>query len=229
MSIFYIFYFIFLIGISILFIYIGILRKNDFEKRVDIFYPYRQLSEKREAYMRKVSKHNRIVFALLLLPFFVLIYALLRDDYQEIKEADASIINHHFLLLLAALLPVLMVYYIIYYVQQRSKKAKRMLLEQMSDTDFELLLKIRDNFSFPYKYDPPFVLCNNHLYIFLFHTIKEIDPTQIISVKWHSTKYGFLVRIKDPKAKVTVFNISKSALPLFLQIVGQYTELKFNY
>ena len=229
MSIFYIFYFILLIGISILFIYIGILRKNDFEKRVDIFYPYRQLSEKREAYMRKVSKHTRIMFALLLLPFFVLIYALLRDDYQEIKEADASIINHHFLLLLAALLPVLMVYYIIYYVQQRSKKAKRMLLEQMSDTDFELLLKIRDNFSFPYKYDPPFVLCNNHLYIFLFHTIKEIDPTQIISVKWYSTKYGFLVRIKDPKAKVTVFNISKSALPLFLQIVGQYTELKFNY
>ena len=99
--------------------------------------------------MRKVSKHNRIMFALLLTAFFCLIYALLRDDYQEIKEADASIINHHFLLLLAALLPVLMVYYIIYYVQQRSKKAKRMLLEQMSDTDFELLLKIRDNFSFP--------------------------------------------------------------------------------
>ena len=66
--------------------------------------------------------------------------------------------------------------------------------------------------------------CVTITYIF-----KEIDPTQITSVKWYSTKYGFLVRIKDPKAKVTVFNISKSALPLFLQIVGQYTELKFNY
>ena len=116
-----------------------------------------------------------------------------------------------------------MVYYIIYYVQQRSKKAKRMLLEQMSDTDFELLLKIRDNFSFPYKYDPPFVLCNNHLYIFLFHTIKEIDPTQIISVKWYSNRHRFIVRIKDPK--LTVISISKSALPIFLQIVEQYTKL----
>ena len=229
MSIFYIFYFILLIGISILFIYIGILRKNDFEKRLDIFYPYRQLPQKREAYMQKVSKYNHIMFALFLLPFFILAYVLFKENYQEISEANTPFSDKDLMLMLAIFLPLFVYYYIIFYIQKRSKKAKRMLLEKMSDTDFELLLKLRDNLSFPYKYDPPFLLCNNHLYIFLFHTIKEIDPTQIISVKWYSTKYGFLVRIKDPKAKVTVFNISKSALPLFLQIVGQYTELKFNY
>ena len=224
MSIFYIFYFILLISILILFIYIGILRKNAFEERLATFYPYRQLSEKREAYIRKVSKHNRIMFALLLLPFFVLIYAMLGNDYQEIKGADAEVINHHFLLLLAALLPVLMLYYIIYYVQQRNKKARRMLLEQMSDADFELLLRIRDSFFFPYKYDPPFVLCKKRLYIFLFHTIKEIDPTQIISIKSTRTRNVFLVRIKSPK--VTVFSTSEIGLSLFLQIVGQYTKVE---
>ena len=164
--------------------YFIVVRKNEFEKRLDIFYPYRQLSQKREAYMQKVSKYNHI---------------------------------------LATLLPLFVCYYIIFYIQKRSKKAKHMLLEEMSDTDFERLLKLRDNLSFPYKYDPPFVLCNNHLYIFLFHTIKEIDPTQIISVKWYSNRHRLIVRIRDPK--VTVLSISKSALDIFLQIVEQYTKL----
>ena len=205
--------------------YFVVMRKNDFEKRLAIFYPYRQLPQKREAYMQKVSKYSSIIFALFLLPFFFLVYILFKENYQEISEANTSFSDENLMLILATLLPLFVCYYIIFYMQKRSRKAKRMLLEQMSDTDFELLLKLRDNLSFPYKYDPPFVLCNNHLYIFLFHTIKEIDPTQIISVKWYSNRHRFIVRIKDPKAKVTVLSISKSALDIFLQIVEQYTKL----
>ena len=205
--------------------YFVVMRKNDFEKRLAIFYPYRQLPQKREAYMQKVSKYSSIIFALFLLPFFFLVYILFKENYQEISEANTSFSDENLMLILATLLPLFVCYYIIFYMQQRSRKAKRMLLEQMSDTDFELLLKLRDNLSFPYKYDPPFVLCNNHLYIFLFHTIKEIDPTQITSVKWYSNRHRFIVRIKDPKAKVTVLSISKSALDIFLQIVEQYTKL----
>jgi hypothetical protein len=157
--------------------YFVVVRKNDFEKRIDIFYPYRQLSQKREVYMQKVSKNNHIMFALLLLPFFILVYVLLKDNYQEISKTDTSFSNENLMTILVTLLPLFVGYCILFYIQKRSKKAKRMLLEQMSDSDFELLLKIRDNFSFPYKYAPPFMLCNNHLYIFLFHTIKEIVPT----------------------------------------------------
>ena len=174
---------------------------------------------------QKVSKYSYIIFALFLLPFFFLVYILFKENYQEISEANTSFSDENLMLILATLLPLFVCYYIIFYMQKRSRKAKRMLLEQMSDTDFELLLKLRDNLSFPYKYDPPFVLCNNHLYIFLFHTIKEIDPTQITSVKWYSNRHGFIVRIKDSKAKVTVLSISKSALDIFLQIVEQYTKL----
>ena len=204
--------------------YFVVMRKNDFEKRLAIFYPYRQLPQKREAYMQKVSKYNHIMFALFLLPFFILVYVLFKENYQEISKANTSFSNENLMILLATLLPLFVCYYIIFYIQKRSKKAKHMLLEEMSDTDFERLLKLRDNLSFPYKYDPPFVLCNNHLYIFLFHTIKEIDPTQIISVKWYSNRHRLIVRIRDPK--VTVLSISKSALPIFLQIVEQYTKLK---
>ena len=201
------------------------MRKNEFENRLTNFYSYRQLPQKREAYMQKVGKYNHIMFALFLLPFFILVYVLFKENYQEISEANTPFSDENLMLMLAIFLPFFVCYYIIFYIQQRSKKAKRMLLEKMSDTDFELLLKLRDNLSFPYKYDPPFVLCNNHLYIFLFHTIKEIDPTQITSVKWYSNRHGFIVRIKDPKAKVTVLSISKSALDIFLQIVEQYTKL----
>ena len=203
--------------------YFVVMRKNDFEKRLAIFYPYRQLSQKREAYMQKVSKYSSIIFALFLLPFFFLVYILFKENYQEISEANTSFSDENLMLILATLLPLFVCYYIIFYMQKRSRKAKRMLLEQMSDTDFELLLKLRDNLSFPYKYDPPFILCNNRLYIFLFHTIKEIDPTQIISVNWYSNRHGFIVRIKDPK--ITVISISRSALAIFLQIVEQYTKL----
>jgi len=203
--------------------YFVVVRKNDFEKRLDIFYPYRQLPQKREAYMQKVSKYNHIMFALFLLPFFILAYVLFKENYQEISEANTPFSDKDLMLMLAIFLPLFVYYYIIFYIQQRSKKAKRMLLEKMSDTDFELLLKLRDNLFFPYKYDPPFLLCNNHLYIFLFHTIKEIDPTQIISVKWYSNRKGLIVRIRDPK--ITVLSISQTVLPIFLQIVEQYTKL----
>ena len=204
--------------------YFAVMRKNEFEKHLTNFYPYRQLPQKREAYMQKVSKYNHIMFALFLLPFFILVYVLFKENYQEISKANTSFSNENLMILLATLLPLFVCYYIIFYIQKRSKKAKHMLLEQMSDTDFERLLKLRDNLSFPYKYDPPFVLCNNHLYIFLFHTIKEIDPTQITSVKWYSNRHRLIVRIRDPK--VTVLSISKSGLPIFLQIVEQYTKLK---
>ena len=203
--------------------YFAVMRKNEFEKHLTNFYPYRQLPQKREAYMQKVSKYNHIMFALFLLPFFILVYVLFKENYQEISKANTLFSDENLMLILATLLPLFVCYYIIFYMQKRSRKAKRMLLEQMSDTDFELLLKLRDNLSFPYKYDPPFVLCNNHLYIFLFHTIKEIDPTQIISVKWYSNRHRLIVRIRDPK--VTVLSISKSALDIFLQIVEQYTKL----
>ena len=110
-------------------------------------------------------------------------------------------------------------------MQKRSRKAKRMLLEQMSDTDFELLLKLRDNLSFPYKYDPPFVLCNNHLYIFLFHTIKEIDPTQITDLDWSYRRNGIFIEFKAPEK--IIFTLPKKVLPHFLQIIQQYTNQEF--
>ncbi|MEN2754798.1 hypothetical protein ABC973_10675 [Capnocytophaga sputigena] len=193
-------------------VYFIVQYKSNFEKRL-VYHTPRLLSPERQEYIkgaeRYIKKASVVIGLFVSFPLMVVCAFLLAD-------VGIPII---FLLLIFLIAIECLAIYLLYRILKRNIKNQQALLEQMSDSDFELLLKIRDNFSFPYKYDPPFVLCNNHLYIFLFHTIKEIDPTQIISVKWHSTKYGFLVRIKDPKAKITVFNISKSALPLFLQIV----------
>ena len=95
--------------------YFVVMRKNDFEKRLAIFYPYRQLPQKREAYMQKVSKYNHIMFALFLLPFFILVYVLFKENYQEISKANTSFSNENLMILLATLLPLFVCYYIIFY------------------------------------------------------------------------------------------------------------------
>ena len=234
MDSFYIICFVLFFLPTLVFLYFTVVRKNAFEERLALFRPTHKLSQKREAYRQQVRKYSKyakiILLVIFYLPLCVFIAILLKEEYEKTGILNIlSIYDDIKMILLSVYMPVLLLHYLLFYVIKRNEKAQHMLLEQMSDADFELLLKVKDSLLFTTKYNPPFVLCNDKLYIFIFFVIKEIDPTQIISVKWHSTKHGFLVRIKDPKAKVTVFSISKSALPLFLQSVEQYTKLKFNY
>ena len=115
---------------------------------------------------------------------------------------------------------VFLVYWLLSYVFKRNEKALRMLVEQMSDSDFELLLKVKDCLSLDNRYSPPFVLCNHQLYIFLFYTIREIDPTKITNMNWGRSKNGVSVTLKAPKR--TVIMMPQEAFPYFLQIVEQY-------
>ena len=104
--------------------YFVVMRKNDFEKRLAIFYPYRQLSQKREAYMQKVSKYSYIIFALFLLPFFFLVYVLFKENYQEISEANTLFSDENLMLMLAIFLPLSCAIISFFYMQQRSKKSQ---------------------------------------------------------------------------------------------------------
>ena len=171
------------------FLYLTIIRKNAFEERLVLFRPTHQLSQKRETYMQGAHKYRKYASIALLVLFsfllLILIFVMFKEDFEEIGSVYMVIFNKIkklILFVLLVLIPIVLAYYLATYVLKRNEKAQHMLVEQMSDTDFETLLKVKDSLPSISKYSPPFVLCNKKLYIFLFYAIREIDPTQITEI-----------------------------------------------
>ena len=232
MDSFYIICFAPLFLFTLVFLYFTVVRKNAFEERLALFSPTRHLSQKREAYRQQVRKYSKyeniILLVILYLPLCVFIAILLKEEYEKTGILNIlSIYDDTKMTLLSVYVTILLLHYLLFYVIKRNEKAQHMLLEQMSDDDFELLLKVKDSLSFTSKYNPPFVLCNDKLYIFIFFAIKEIDPTQITNVDWSYRRNGILVEFKAPEK--IIFTLPKKVLPHFLQIIEKYTNQKFYY
>ncbi len=232
MDSFYIICFVVFFIPTLVFLYFTLVRKNSFEERLALFRPTCQLSQKRDAYRQQVRKYSKyaniILLVILYLPLCVLIAILLKEEYEKTGILNIlSIYDDIKMILLSVYMPVLLLHYLLFYVIKRNEKAQHMLLEQMSDGNFELLLKVKDSLLFTSKYNPPFVLCNDKLYIFIFFAIKEIDPTQITNVDWSYRRNGILVEFKAPEK--IIFTLPKKVLPYFLQIIEQYTDQEFYY
>lgn len=214
-----------------IFLYLTIIRKNAFEERLVLFRPTHQLSQKRKTYMQGAHKYRKYASIALLVLFsfllLILIFVMFKEDFEEIGSVYMVIFNKIkklILFVLLALIPIVLAYYLATYVLKRNEKAQHMLVEQMSDTDFETLLKVKDSLSSISKYSPPFVLCNKKLYIFLFYAIRKIDPTQITEINWENNKNSIFIRLKSPKR--TMFTLSPTTFSYFLPIVEQYTKSK---
>ena len=220
-------YFLPLLLFELLFLYLAIVRKNAFEKRLALFSPTRQLSQKRQAYMQKVYKYckyfNSILLIIFYFPLCFFVTLIIKERYEETGKLVITISNNMMMILLVLFLA----HYLIIYLKKRKAKALRMFLEQMSDNDFELLLKVKDSLSFTNKYNPPFVLCNHQLYVFSFFSINEIDPSKVTEVNWSYGKHSIFVLLKTPK-RISVI-LPQGGFCYFLQIIEQYTELKFYY
>ena len=220
-------YFLPLLLFELLFFYLIVVRKNTFEKRLALFSLTRQLSQKRQAYMQKVYKYHKYFNAILLIIFYLplcfFITLIIKERHEQTGKLVISISNEMMMIFLALFLA----HYLIMYLKKRKAKALRMFLEQMSDDDFELLLRVKDSLSFTSKYSPPFVLCNHQLYVFSFFTIKEIDPAKVTEVNWSYGKYSIFVLLKTPK-RISII-LPQGGFRYFLQIIEQYTELKFYY
>ena len=216
-------FFIFLLvlltlGVSMYFI---IVRKNEFEERLALYRPQHQLSQNREAYLKEVRKFRLwvtgIIIVIFLAPLFLYLVLMIQEGVKVLHLLfPDEIIGET---LLSLLIPFL-VYYLLSYVFKRNEKALRMLVEQMSDSDFDLLLKVKDSLFVLTRYNPPFVLCNKQLYFFIFYAIREIDPAKITDIDWGYSKNGLYVKIKSHK--VTRITMSREALSYLLQIVEQY-------
>ena len=228
MDSFYIICFVLFFLPTLVFLYFTVVRKNAFEERLALFCPTHKLSQKREAYRQQVRKYSKyakiILLVILYLPLCVLIAILIKEGYEGIGILNILSIYDDDIFVYV---PILLLNYLLFYVIKRNEKAQHMLLEQMSDGNFELLLKVKNSLLFTSKYNPPFVLCNDKLYIFIFFVIKEIDPTQITDLDWSYRRNGIYVEFKAPKK--IIFTLPKKVLPHFLQIIEKYTNQKFYY
>ena len=216
---------LFILGVSMYFI---IVRKNEFEERLALYRPQHQLSQKREAYLKKVRKFRLwvtgIIIVIFLAPLFLYLVLMIQEGVEVLHLLFLDEIIEETLL---SLLITFLLYWLFTYVLKRKEKALRMLVEQMSDSDFDLLLKVKDSLFFLTRYNPPFVLCNKQLYFFIFYAIREIDPTKIRDIDWGYSKNGFYVKIKSPK--VTRITMSTGALPYLLQIIKKYNKKNMNF
>ena len=207
--------------------YFVMVRKNAFEERLALYRPQHQLSQKREDYLKGVHKFRLwfvgIFFVIFVAPSIIYFIVMLQESTAKwyVLYPNEMIVEP-LIIFLIGFLP----YYLLSYVFKRNEKALRMLVEQMSDSDFDLLLKVKDSLPLSSKYNPPFVLCNKQLYIFIYIAIREIDPTQIIEINWSIGKKGIFVRLKIPKK--IVFTLPYKTFPYFLQIVEQYTNKKYH-
>ena len=202
-----------LIVIFVLYTFIN--RKGDFEKRLAYHTP-RLLTPERQEYINGAERYTKkasIIIGLLTgLPLMIIVVFLLSQDVS-----DSLII---FLFTIFTILIECLCIYLMYRFFAKNIKKQRLLLEQMSDSDFELLLDIQKK-SYPFKYFPPFILCKDRLYFFSF-LIKEIDPASIKKVSFSYAKGGnILVHIKS--ATSTTISLYKNVYPILLEIIKRYS------
>jgi len=189
--------------------------KGNFEKRLAYHTP-RLLSPERQEYIngaeRYFKKASIIIGLLTGLPLMIIVVFLLSQDVS-----DSLII---FLFTIFTILIECLCIYLMYRFFAKNIKKQQLLLEQMSDSDFELLLDIQKN-TYLFKYFPPFILCKDRLYFFSF-VIKEIDPASIKKVSFSYAKgQNMIVHIKS--ATSTTISLYRNIYPILVEIIKRYS------
>ena len=206
---------IILIFIGIFVLYTFINRKGDFEKRSTYHTP-RYLPHQRQEYINGAERYTKkasiIIGLFVSFPLMIMFVSLLSQDVS-----NSFII---FLFIIFIILIECLCTYLMYRFLMKNIKKQRLLLEQMSDSDFELLLDIQKN-TYLFKYFPPFILCKDRLYFFSF-LIKEIDPASIKKVSFSYARGGnILVHIKS--ATSTTISLYKNVYPILVEIIKRYS------
>ena len=206
---------IFIFVLVVVLVYFIVQYKSNFEKRLSYHTP-RLLSPERQEYIngaeRYIKKVSIIIGLLTGLPLMIIVVFLLSQDVS-----DSLII---FLFTIFTILIECLCIYLMYRFFDKNIKKQQLLLEQMSDSDFELLLDIQKK-TYPFKYFPPFILCKDRLYFFSF-LIKEIDPASIKKVSFSYARGGnILVHIKSTTS--TTISLYRNIYPILVEVIKRYS------
>ena len=189
--------------------------KGNFEKRLAYHTP-RLLTPERQEYINGAERYTKkasIIIGLFVgFPLMIMFVFLLSQDVSN------SLII--FLFIIFIILIDCLCIYLMYRFLMKNIKKQRLLLEQMSDSDFELLLQINKR-SILFKYFPPFILCKDRLYFFSF-VIKEIDPASIKKVSFSYARGGnILVQIKSTTS--TTISLYRNIYPILVEVIKRYS------
>lgn len=194
-------------------VYLIVQHKSNFEKRLAYHTP-RLLTPERQEYIngaeRYIKKVSIIIGLFAGFPLMIMCAFLL-------PEAGASVI---FLIIVIFIAINFLGIYLLYRFFKRNIKNQQALLEQMSDSDFQLLLRVNKEI-YLFKYFPPFVLCKDKLYLFTSLTVEEINPTKIEKVTFAYVKGGnIVVRMKLTKnISITMY---RTLYPILVEIIKRY-------
>ena len=187
--------------------------KSNYEKGLSYHSP-RLLAPKRQEYINKAERYIKKVgiiiglfasFPLMIMCAFLLL------------EVGASVI---LLIIITFIAIECLAIYLLYRLFKRNVKNQRVLLEQMSDSDFELLLRINKEI-YLFKYFPPFVLCKDKLYLFTSFTVQEIDPTSIKEISFTYVKGGNMV-VRINLGERTSITIYRNLYSILEEIIKRY-------
>ena len=199
-----------LVCISVYFI---MQHKSNFEKRLAYHTP-RLLSPERQEYINGAERYIKKVS--LFIGLFIG-FPLIIMGASLLPEAGIPVI---FLLIIVLIAINFLGIYLLYRILKRNIKNQQALLEQMSDSDFQLLLRVNKEI-YLFKYFPPFILCKDKLYLFVSLTVEEIDPTTIKEVSFVYARGGrVIVRIKSIKSTSIV--MYRNVYPIFGEIIEKY-------
>ena len=199
-----------LVCISVYFI---MQHKSNFEKRLAYHTP-RLLSPERQEYIRGAERYIKKVS--LFIGLFIG-FPLIIMGASLLPEAGIPVI---FLLIIVLIAINFLGIYLLYRILKRNIKNQQALLEQMSDSDFQLLLRVNKEI-YLFKYFPPFVLCKDKLYLFTSFTVREIDPTSIKEISFTYVKGGNMV-VRINLGERTSITIYRNLYSILEEIIKRY-------
>ena len=201
-------------------LYFVAFRKNDFEQRVARYIPYHAISVERKRYLEKVEKYKRYICNGLAI-FFALIFIIPLGYLIALDIVQEKMLLQVATWVLSPLIFLFWGYYLLSCVVKRNAKVQHLLLEEMSDNDFDYLLKVQKNLSWLRKYFPFFILCKDKLYFLTFFTIREIDPKQVEKIRlWYSRGGNMTIMMKTPRWFIT--SMTERVYPYLEAVIKKY-------
>ena len=201
--------------------------RNDFEKRVEAYCLSSPLPEVRQLYITKRKKIIKYIFTIVAIVFSLMpfLFVWLCVDFEVIRQMDNvpyQLFGYMLLLAITTFVPYLLILsYYLYYTINRTTQAQQLLLAEMSEEDFAYLEKVKQVSRLLYHL-PPFMLCQDKLYIFKLLHIIEIPVNNIKNISMISEdQYN--------KINVLIEHTKRTSLIIDRELYSFLTAFMFKY